>query len=119
MTSIVADFAPDPRCAPPKPSLQWHKVGGNKIEPRENALEAAQYEQALKARPDAFVVQMRRDGDAGGLRVGLNPASLIHRARDSIQYTSQCKKNYHKKIAHLNRTCVQSLTFCIFAWLSS
>ena len=85
----MADFAPDPRCAPPKPSLQWHKVAGNKIEPRENALEAAQYEQALKARPDAFVVQMRRDGDTGGLRVGLNPASLIHRARASLPGASR------------------------------
>ena len=27
---------------------------------------------------------MRRDGDTGGLRVGLNPASLIHRARASL-----------------------------------
>ena len=82
--SIEADFAPDPRCAPPKPSLQWHRVSGNKIEPRENQLEAAQYEQALKARPDAFVVQMRRDGDTGGLRVGVNPSSMIHRSRANL-----------------------------------
>ena len=86
--SINGDFAPDPRCAPPKPSLQWHRMSGNKLEPRENQLEAAQYEQALKGRPDAFVVQMRRDGDTGSLRVGVNPSSLIHRARSNLPGTS-------------------------------
>ena len=88
VASIEADFAPDPRCAPQKPSLQWYKQG-NKIEPRENQLEAAQYEQALKARPDAFVVQIRREGDTGGLRVGLNPSSLIHRSRANLPGTSK------------------------------
>ena len=36
MPSVEGDFAPDPRCAPAKPSLQWHRISGNKLEPREN-----------------------------------------------------------------------------------
>ena len=50
--SIEGDFTPDARCAPAKPSLQWHKLSGNKLEPRENQLEAAQYEQAWL--PDGY-----------------------------------------------------------------
>ena len=33
------------KCAPKKASLQWHKGPGNKLEARENQLEAAEYEQ--------------------------------------------------------------------------
>ena len=69
------------------------------VEAREDGREAAEYEQALKARPEPFVVQRRvvaepaadaaATTDAGGgasvgeLRVGVNVATLPPRGRDA------------------------------------
>ena len=72
------------RCAPKKASLQWHKGPGVKLQARENQLEAAEYEQGLKKRPNAFVVQLWQEKSDGVMQVGLNPASLVHRARANL-----------------------------------
>ena len=42
------------------------------------------YEQALKHRPDPFVVQLARHDSTGKLRVGLNCARLVHSAHADL-----------------------------------
>jgi hypothetical protein len=56
------------------------KTKGKGVEGREDPTQAAVYEQALKNRPTPFVAQLRIDGSKGTFRVGVNFASLIHRA---------------------------------------
>lgn len=104
-----------PRCAPQPPALQWtRKVGETKVSAREDPLQAAGYEQALKRRPAPFVVQWRKEeGEAtaaaakgsskkgkavvsggsdeaaeaeavGDLVIAVNPATLVHRALASV-----------------------------------
>ena len=68
--------------------LQWHKGAGVKLQARENQLEAAEYEQGLKKRPNAFVVQLWQEKGDGVMEVGLNPASLVHRARANLPEVS-------------------------------
>ncbi|CAM9534976.1 unnamed protein product, partial [Phaeothamnion confervicola] len=83
--SVGAAVAPTGsiRCAPSRPQLKWvNDPDPNKVRKRarEDYREAGRYEQALKARPEAFVVQLRRDGDVGQARIAVNVASLAHRA---------------------------------------
>lgn len=47
----------------------------------EDTAQAGAYERALKRRPEPFVTQLKLDGDGiGYVRIGINVASLIHRA---------------------------------------
>jgi hypothetical protein len=67
------------RCAPAMPQLQFVTVG-RQVEAREDVRQAGEYEQALKRRPAAFVVQQKTCGGKGAVRIGVNAASLMHRA---------------------------------------
>ena len=68
------------RCAPLTPSLRWTKQG-KKVVPIEDSAEAGEYERRLKRRPAPFVTQLRLDDNGvGTVRVGVNIASLTHRA---------------------------------------
>lgn len=72
------------RCAPHAPALRWTKIG-TKISAFEDSHQAGEYERRLKGRPSPFVTQLKLDGDAvGHLRIGLNVASLIHRAHSRL-----------------------------------
>ena len=92
-----------PRCAPKPPALQWtRKVGEQKVTAREDPLQAAAYEQALKRRPAPFVVQWRKQNATkvasakgkgkeseaaeamGDLVIAVNPATLVHRALANV-----------------------------------
>ena len=69
------------RCAPPPAKIVWLKtVGSSKIVAKEDPLQAAKYEQALKCRPEPFVVQWSREKLTGNLMIAANPATLVHRA---------------------------------------
>ncbi|ABO95686.1 predicted protein [Ostreococcus lucimarinus CCE9901] len=69
------------RCAPTPPTLLWSRqVGSQKIQAREDPLQASKYEQALKCRPEPFVVQWTREKTTGNLMIAGNPATLVHRA---------------------------------------
>ncbi|KAJ3182529.1 hypothetical protein HDU85_002627 [Gaertneriomyces sp. JEL0708] len=70
---------PCQRCAPAEPVLTW-VVNGSKTVPEEDPRQAVRYEQDLKHRPPPFVVQLRVDGAVGQFRIGVNLASLMHRA---------------------------------------
>ncbi|KAG9313076.1 hypothetical protein JVU11DRAFT_6516 [Chiua virens] len=68
------------RCAPTPPTIKWTK-NGKKIVAIEDSKEAGQYERDLKHRPNPFVTQLRLDQNCiGVIKVGLNIASLFHRA---------------------------------------
>ncbi|RPA73956.1 hypothetical protein BJ508DRAFT_333534 [Ascobolus immersus RN42] len=68
------------RCAPKRPEIKWIKKK-NKWLGIEDSLEAGPFEQALKHRPSPFVTQiMLSDDKEGLLRIGLNVATLVHRA---------------------------------------
>ena len=68
------------RCAPLSPSIRWTK-SGKKFSPVEDSAEAGEYERRLKRRPAPFVTQLKLDDNGvGTVRVGVNIASLTHRA---------------------------------------
>ncbi|KAN0130961.1 hypothetical protein V8E53_011339 [Lactarius tabidus] len=68
------------RCAPLAPSLRWIKQG-KKAMAIEDSAEAGEYERRLKRRPAPFVTQLKLDDKGTGtVRIGVNVASLTHRA---------------------------------------
>ena len=68
------------RCAPLAPSLRWIKQG-KKAMAIEDSAEAGEYERRLKRRPAPFVTQLKLDDNGTGtVRIGVNVASLTHRA---------------------------------------
>ncbi|KAI8904617.1 hypothetical protein DFJ77DRAFT_552162 [Powellomyces hirtus] len=73
------------RCAPTPPDLRWQILGGNRLVPIEDPIQAGPYEQALKNRPQPFVAQLRCDDHTGTLRIGANVATLLHRALSNLK----------------------------------
>lgn len=68
------------RCAPPEPSLLWAMGKKKKIVAIENTVEAGEYERRLKNRPAPFITQLKLQDHIGTMRIGINLASLAHRA---------------------------------------
>lgn len=68
------------RCAPVTPSLRWVRKQDKKWHPIEDPVQAGSYEQRMKNRPSPFVTQLRLSEGIGSVRIGLNVASLLHRA---------------------------------------
>ena len=79
--TLPEDHSNCERCAPTEPELKWVPVG-NKMTPIEDTKQAGPYETALKNRPSPFVTHLKLDETSGmgELRIGLNIASLVHRA---------------------------------------
>ncbi|KAG8221025.1 hypothetical protein J3R82DRAFT_2535 [Butyriboletus roseoflavus] len=78
-TDMPEDLHQCQRCAPTPPTIKWSKTG-KKIVAIEDSQEAGQYERDLKLRPNPFVTQLRLEQNTGMVKVGLNIASLLHRA---------------------------------------
>ena len=81
----IAGGSPCEHSAPSIPKLSWVNAGRGKLIAIEDPVQAGQYEQRLKHRPQPFVVQRRADaaggaGLQGSLRVAVNPTSLVLRA---------------------------------------
>ncbi|KAJ3149706.1 hypothetical protein HDU86_006883 [Geranomyces michiganensis] len=72
------------RCAPAAPDIKW-VLNSNRLMPVEDPEQAGPYEQSLKHRPQPFVAQLRVHGETGELRIGVNIATLLHRAVASLQ----------------------------------
>ena len=70
------------RCSPTAPAIRWTRNDKGKIHAIEDASQAGAFERALKNRPAPFVTQLKLDEDTsvGTVRIGVNIASLIHRA---------------------------------------
>ncbi|KAH9951203.1 hypothetical protein B0H21DRAFT_888547 [Amylocystis lapponica] len=74
------DHAGCVRCAPQPPELRWAKKA-KKIAAIEDTIQAGEYERSLKRRPAPFVTQLKLEENGIGIvRIGVNIASLIHRA---------------------------------------
>ncbi|KAK4046509.1 hypothetical protein OIV83_006035 [Microbotryomycetes sp. JL201] len=80
-----------PTCCPPEPTIHWIKRTEQKpksvvtsIVAVEDGLQAAAFEKALKARPSALLVHTRQSDDVFHFRVGLNVATLAHRALGAL-----------------------------------
>ncbi|EJT96648.1 hypothetical protein DACRYDRAFT_119990 [Dacryopinax primogenitus] len=71
-------------CAPKAPTIQWFKAPKKGVIAMEDMAEAGKYEQALKSRTSPFVTQLRLLDGVGTMRIGVNFASLIHRAAAAL-----------------------------------
>ncbi|THH27510.1 hypothetical protein EUX98_g6678 [Antrodiella citrinella] len=80
------------RCAPTAPDLQWTRGKGKKIVAIEDPSQAGAYERALKHRPAPFVTQLKLDDGVGTVRIGVNVASLMHRALSRLPYVGRTEK---------------------------
>ncbi|KAJ3052919.1 hypothetical protein HK097_005420 [Rhizophlyctis rosea] len=76
------------RCAPAKPEVKWI-LNNKKHVPLEDVVQAGVYEQAMKRRPQLFVVQLREDDGIGKVRIGVNVVSLLHRAMATLPPSSR------------------------------
>ncbi|KAF8446480.1 hypothetical protein BGX38DRAFT_1271075 [Terfezia claveryi] len=91
--ALPEDHSNCERCAPSDPELKWVLVG-KKVVPIEDAKQAGPYETALKNRPSPFITQLRLDEATGmgHLRIGLNIASLVHRALSRLPHENRDEK---------------------------
>ena len=71
------------RCSPQRPALRW-KLVDRDIKPYEDTRSASCFEQAIKSRPEPLVIQASRQPKSLQLSLGLNIASLIHRAEGRL-----------------------------------
>ncbi|KZO91677.1 hypothetical protein CALVIDRAFT_567992 [Calocera viscosa TUFC12733] len=71
-------------CAPKAPTIQWYRGPTKGVIPMEDMGEAGRYEQALKHRPSPFLTQCRLADGVGTMRIGVNFASLVHRAAAAL-----------------------------------
>ncbi|KAL4243643.1 hypothetical protein ABKN59_011208 [Abortiporus biennis] len=75
------------RCAPSAPEMKWC-LKGKKVVAIEDTVQAGKYERALKSRPAPFITQLKLDKDGiGTVRIGINIASLMHRALSRLPCT--------------------------------
>ncbi|SCV72512.1 BQ2448_4049 [Microbotryum intermedium] len=78
-------------CCPPAPTIHWVKRSEQKakllqvtIVAVEDGQQAAQFERALKARPSPLLVHTRQTATHFEFRIGLNAATLAHRALGTL-----------------------------------
>ncbi|KZT54292.1 hypothetical protein CALCODRAFT_17501 [Calocera cornea HHB12733] len=82
--TAACDLPDCPACAPKAPTIQWYKGPTRGVIAMEDMVEAGRYEQALKHRPSAFITQCRLLDGVGTMRIGVNFASLVHRAAAAL-----------------------------------
>jgi hypothetical protein len=93
------------QCAPPIPRLLWN-VSDGVARAQEDRKAAATFERTVKTRPDVFFVQPK--SNHMGIHIGINPASLMHRASGRLQNSIRGLQAYS--------TTVQSSQTCTTAW---
>ncbi|KAH9930325.1 uncharacterized protein B0H18DRAFT_1093698 [Fomitopsis serialis] len=80
------------RCAPTAPSLLWTKVK-KRVVAIEDTAQAGEYERNLKRRPAPFVTQLKlEENGVGVVRIGVNVASLMHRAMSRLPTAGRTEK---------------------------
>lgn len=81
------------RCASSPPHFRWSLVNEKKVVAVEDTAQAGAYERALKSRPATFVTQLMLDyNNVGTVRIGVNIASLMHRALSRLPTAGQTHK---------------------------
>lgn len=79
------------RCAPSEPVVEWvmkQQKTKSTFVPHEDIVQAGRYEQALKNRPAPFITQLRLTEGCGELKIGINFATLVHRAISRFPITA-------------------------------
>lgn len=72
-------------CAPSSPPLLWTRNKKEKAGPCEEPHAATMYEKLLKSRPKPFTAKFKIEGQQQiQLKVGINPRTLVHRARNLL-----------------------------------
>jgi site-specific DNA-cytosine methylase len=70
-------------CSPVLPEICWRiisKAKGQETSPYEDSETARTYEHAIKSRPEPFIIECNLQGNSVTLDIGLNTATLCHRA---------------------------------------
>jgi hypothetical protein len=81
---VNTDAQEDCKCAPAAPRIQWH-VGSNGVAvAQEDRRAAATFERAVKTRPSIFHIKPTVIGGETRIQIGMNVASLLHRARGRL-----------------------------------
>ncbi|KAG2338586.1 hypothetical protein BDR05DRAFT_918202 [Suillus weaverae] len=88
---VPDDLSHCQRCAPTPPTVKWTK-NGKKVVAIEDSQEAGQYERDLKLRPSPFVTQLKMDNQVGAVKVGLNIASILHRALSRLPTANRSER---------------------------
>ncbi|OAX36134.1 hypothetical protein K503DRAFT_826618 [Rhizopogon vinicolor AM-OR11-026] len=88
---VPDDLAHCQRCAPTPPTVKWTK-NGKKVVAIEDTQEAGQYERNLKLRPTPFVTQLKMENQVGVVKVGLNVASILHKALSRLPTTNRLER---------------------------
>jgi hypothetical protein len=73
------------QCAPHPPVMKWTPDAKSRIPMHEDHIEAANYEAAMKSRPQPFAVTVTADEVRLQLKIGLNFRTLAHRAAAQIR----------------------------------
>jgi SNF2-related domain len=77
---LPAEYVSCERCAPAQPAIKWRRRSDKKWHPIEDPVQAGSFEQRMKNRPAPFVTQLQLVDGIASVRIGLNVASLLHRA---------------------------------------
>lgn len=74
-------------CVPPMPNIRWKLGGtdGKALRPYEDSVSATTFEKCLKHRPDLFSITKETEKGVSKVTLGLNVASLAHRAIGRLQ----------------------------------
>ncbi|KAG9960422.1 hypothetical protein KCU61_g6526, partial [Aureobasidium melanogenum] len=76
-------------CAPSAPEVCWRTVltkqNGIEFLPYENTKSARDYENAIKSRPQPFIIECDLQGNSGTLHIGLNTTTLCHRTAAKLR----------------------------------
>ncbi|KAF2747169.1 hypothetical protein M011DRAFT_494638 [Sporormia fimetaria CBS 119925] len=92
---------PSCSCAPDPPQTLWHVDEKGGPHAYEDRLAASQFERSLKMRPP--IITVRADSQRSGkthIRVGLNVASLVHRAKNRLRRFAQCDTSWRLVTSH-------------------
>jgi site-specific DNA-cytosine methylase len=75
-------------CSPLLPEVRWRilaKGNSREFSPYEDPQTARKYEQAIKSRPEPFVIECNLKGNSISLDIGLNTTTLCHRAAGKLK----------------------------------
>ncbi|THV02481.1 hypothetical protein K435DRAFT_749158 [Dendrothele bispora CBS 962.96] len=92
MVDTPEDHSICERCAPRPPKVEYIQ-SNRKTLMVEDPVQAGEYERRLKKRPSPFVTQLKLQEDGTGVvRVGVNIASLLHRALSRLPSAGRTEK---------------------------
>ncbi|KAF2271565.1 uncharacterized protein EI97DRAFT_387612 [Westerdykella ornata] len=89
-------------CAPQPPRTLWHVNEDGAAKAAEDRQAAAHFERALKTRPPVFSIKAASDSDGSRVEIGLNIATLVHRARNRLSSLNNCRTAWRLVTNHVD-----------------